>query len=638
MKNLSQFFSFLLFFSFSFALKANAAEIWVAVSGSDINPGTKEKPLATVAMALRKARELRRVNDPSIKDGIHIIIGDGIYNFYQPLFIRPEDSGSEDCRTYIEAVKGAHPVFNAGMEITGWHTLKGKVEGLPVIARGKIWEADVPAKNGVPLNFRQLWINNIKATRARDRNGDSMNRILSWDHTTGTCWIPTPKTNDLTKTSSLEMLIHQWWAIAVLRVKKIEVHGDSSKLSFYNPEGKIENEHPWPAPWISSKTGNSAFYLTNAIQLLDEPGEWYLDVAKGKLYYWPKPKENLAKAIVIVPTIETLVKIEGTIDRPVSNIIFRGISFQHTTWLRPSLQGHVPLQAGMYLLDAYKLKTPGTPEKKGLENQAWIGRQPSAVIANYADNIKFESCSFEHLAATGLDLYKGTHNDTINGCLFYDIGGTGIQAGMYSDEAFETHLPYDPSNKRELCSSVVISNNLVSNVTNEDWGCVGISAGYVRNISINHNEVSDVSYSGICVGWGWTKAINAMQNNHVYANKVHHYAKEMYDVGGLYTLSAMPGSVIEDNYIDSIYKAPYAHDPDHWFYYYLDEGSSYITIKNNWSPSDKVMRNSNGPGNEWINNGPQVADSIKQSAGLQKPYQYLLKEVPLPDQKWPVNH
>lgn len=152
-----------------------------------------------------------------------------------------------------------------------------------------------------------------------------------------------------------------------------------------------------------------------------------------------------------------------------------------------------------------------------------------------------------------------------------------------------------------------------------------------------HNEVSDVSYSGICVGWGWTKETNALSGNTIIANKVTHYAKRMYDVGGIYTLSAQPGTIIENNYIDSIYKAPYPHDPHHWFYFYLDEGSSYMTIKNNWSPSVKIMKNTNGPGNKWINNGPQVADAIRTDAGLETGYRYLLKEK-ITDRHWPINH
>jgi hypothetical protein len=200
------------------------------------------------------------------------------------------------------------------------------------------------------------------------------------------------------------------------------------------------------------------------------------------------------------------------------------------------------------------------------------------------------------------------------------------------------HLPYLPQDMREVSTNEHIINNLVTDVTNEDWGCVGIGAGYVKGINIEHNEINEVSYTGINVGWGWTKAVNAMSNNRVFANKVHHYAKHMYDVAGVYTLSAQPGTLISDNYVDSIYKAPYAHDPVHWFYLYCDEGSSYITVKNNWCPAEKFLKNANGPGDTWENNGPMVADSIKYAAGLQPQYRYLLKDRATNKSNQPINH
>ena len=99
-----------------------------------------------------------------------------------------------------------------------------------------------------------------------------MLRILNWNKTEAACVIPTLPFINLEKTNGLELFIHQWWEIANLRVKKVQVMGDSTKLFFHQPESNIQNEHPWPAPWISKETGNSAFYLTNAIQFLDRQG------------------------------------------------------------------------------------------------------------------------------------------------------------------------------------------------------------------------------------------------------------------------------------------------------------------------------------------------------------------------------
>jgi len=171
----------------------------------------------------------------------------------------------------------------------------------------------------------------------------------------------------------------------------------------------------------------------------------------------------------------------------------------------------------------------------------------------------------------------------------------------------------------------VIKNNLITDCTNEDWGCVGISVGYAHDIDIEHNEVSHINYSGICVGWGWTKTITCMKNNRIHANNIHHFAKNMYDVGGIYTLSAQPSTEISNNSIHHLEKAPYAHIPGHYQYIYFDEGSSYIRAINNWTEKDKFFSNSPGPGNEWINNGPSVSEEIKNKAGLEPEFRDLLK-------------
>jgi L-rhamnose mutarotase len=614
----------ILFLLVSFAIPANAAEIWVAPSGNNKSKGSIDSPLASLDIALRKARELRRLNDPSISNGIHIILKGGIYTIDETIFIRPEDSGTPNSPTIIRAATGEVPVFSGGKRIIGWKRLGKKVEGIQGKIKDNIWVADAPVIGDQIVDFRQMWVDNKKGVRSKSTNKNEMQRILSWNHEDESCWVPKPDIPSFEFTPGMEFFIHQWWAIANLRIKSAEIKGDSVRLSFFQPESRIQSEHPWPAPWISKETGNSAFYLTNSLQFLDEPGEWHLDKAARKVYYWPLEGEKMNSAKVIAPYLETLLTIQGTIDNPVSHVSVEGITFRHSTWLRPSLQGHVPLQAGMYLLDAYKLKIPGTDDKASLENQGWVGRPPAAVEVSYSQFTKFADCKFENLASTGLDYHKGNYSDQVIGNVFRDIGGNGILIGTFSDEAFESHRPYNPTDKREVSRNVRIANNLITNVSNEDWGCVGIGAGFVSGIRIENNDISEVSYTGISVGWGWIPKVNVMSDNYIIANKIHRYGKHMYDVAGIYTLSAQPGSIIAKNHIDSIYEAKYAHLPDHWFYLYTDEGSAYFRVYDNWYPSDKTLQNSNGPGNEWKNNGPQVADSVKYLAGLQKDYQHLL--------------
>lgn len=590
-----------------------AADIFVSPQGNDTNRGTKSEPKATLYAAMREARELRRLGKVKVNEPVCIYMAGGTYNIYEPVFIRPEDSGTETSPTIISAIRGEKPIISGGIQIKEWKK------------EGKYWVAEVPSFNGNRIIFRQLWINGNKAVRARNVDDfDKMDRIIRNDKKNEILWVPAKAVKGLEKAENMELVIHQMWAIANLRIKSIQVQGDSAGIKFHNPEARIQFEHPWPQPMV--KEGfNSAFYLTNTIELLDQPGEWFHNTKNNKIYYIPREGENMKTAEAIVPALDNLILISGTLDRPVQNIKFKGIGFEHTTWTRPSEKGHVPLQAGMYLLDGYKLNIPGVPGNlnKGIENQGWVGRPPAAVMVEAAQYISFESCSFEHLGSCGIDFLYGTQFDTVNGCLFRDIAGNGMQIGKMSDIGMETHLPYDPTDMREICSHQTITNNYITDVTNEDWGCVAICAGFVRDINIAHNEISEISYTGISLGWGWTKTVNCMRNNRIHANYIHHYGKHMYDVAGIYTLSVQSKSYITENRVETIYSPSYVHDPHHWFYLYTDEGSSFIEVRNNWTPKEKFLQNANGPGNTWENNGPMVSDSIKQNAGIKKEYQWI---------------
>ncbi|RAK70678.1 right-handed parallel beta-helix repeat-containing protein [Hymenobacter edaphi] len=607
---------------------AVAADIWVAPKGSDRNPGTADQPLATLNMALRQARDLRRLRDASVQNGVHIWVRGGEYRLQEPLLFRPEDAGTASSPTIIEAAPGEQPVLSGGAAVRGWKKAAGAVPGLPKAVQGQVWVADAPLLAGRSFDFRQLWVNGRKAVRARTATDDNLPRLLRWDTDRREAWIPAAALSGVTRAGQLEMVLHQMWAVNVLRVKSVTVQGKEARVTFHEPESRVQFEHPWPRPIINGKNGSSAFYLAGAPELLDQPGEWYYDQQHRQVLYWPRPGETMSTAQTVVPALETLVQVAGSLDAPVSHLQFKGLTFAYTTWLRPSEQGHVPLQAGMYLLDGYSLAKPGTPDKAGLENQAWIGRPPGAVQLSGADHTRFERCRFEHLGASGLDYQQGTHDDAIVGCTFRDVAVNGLQLGKFSDPGIETHLPYNPKDEREICSNELVENNLFTDCGNEDWGACAVTAGYVRQTTIRHNEISQVPYTGISLGWGWTKTTNAMQGNRVSRNYIHHYAQHTYDVAGVYTLSAQPGTVISENRIDEIGRAAYVHDPEHWFYLYLDEGSSGITVQDNWCPAEKFLANANGPNNVWKNNGPMVSDAIKQAAGLEAAFRDLRGTAP----------
>ena len=598
-----------------------AGEIWISPKGSDFNDGTRQSPKATLTSALRQAREWRRTEDNRIQGGITIYMEGGTYAFHEPVFIRPEDSGTKESPTIIRSVGDEKVILSGGISINGWKK------------QGKVWVADVPAFNGRPLDFRQLWVNGKKAVRARDvEDFEKMNRICSVDEKNEILYVPAVSIHRLIdnkgnlKAKYAEMVLHQMWCVANLRIRSVEVQGDSAAIRFHQPESRIQFEHPWPRPMVTTNGHNSAFYLTNARELQDVPGEWYHDIDARKVYYYPREGEKMQEAEVIVPAVETLVRVEGTLDRPACHIRFEKITFSYTTWMRPSEKGHVPLQAGMYLTDGYRIdpKMQRNYLNHPLDNQGWLGRPAAAVRVVAARQIDFKRCRFEHLGSTGLDYEEAVQGGVVRGCLFRDIAGNGLLVGSFSPAAHETHLPYDPADRREVCTQQQINNCYFTEIGNEDWGCLAIAAGYVGDVNIEHNEISEVPYSGISLGWGWTQTVNCMRNNRVHANLIHHYAKHMYDVAGIYTLGSQPKSYVTENCVHSIYKPGYVHDPNHWFYLYTDEGSSFITVRDNWTEGEKYLQNANGPGNVWENNGPKVDNDVRERAGLEAGYKDLL--------------
>lgn len=614
MKKTFTYLSFIIFLGWFPSLFAG--EIYVSLQGSDKNPGTKEAPFNTLNRAIKQAREWRRLNRPEVAGGIYIRLEEGVYAQRNSLFLRPEDSGTPDSPTVICAVEGAHPVISGGVAVTGWK--RGcNHPAVPEKLKQKIWSAEAPLIGNRRVETRQMWVNGHKVQRAAQFPDGGLERMIDFNPEEQTITIPVSQSVNserLQNAGQLEMIVHQRWAIAILRVKSIDVKDGQAVVRFHEPESHLEFAHPWPQPVIGGEKGNSSFCLTNALELLDQPGEWFQEYPSGTIYYYPQASENMETAEVIIPTLETLVTIDGTLSRPVKHIQFDGITFEHTSWMRPSYQGHVTLQGGFPLLDAYKLQEPGLPEKAELENQAWITRPETAIRVRGAEHIDFKRCTFRHLSSTGLDYEWAVTASSVEDCQFTDIGGTALLVGAFPDGGFETHIPFIPADVRELCSHITIRNNFISNVTNEDWGCVGIGAGYVRNMDVSHNEVCHLNYSGICVGWGWTSLESGMCNNRIEANYVHHFARRLYDAGGLYTLSNQPGSVMRNNRIEHLIEAPYATN-DRAFYIYLDEATDGYTMENNWCPTERFDSNRPGKKNVWKNNGPQVADSIKYKAG-----------------------
>ncbi len=269
-------------------INAHAGNIYVCpATGDDANGGTISQPMRTIEQAMLQAREWRRSNDARIKGGIHIILRGGVYRPAKPLFVRPEDSGTADSPTIIEGYDGEWAAISGGEVIGGWESAQDDLH-IPPSAIGKaLMTTDAPMYGNHVIEPRQLWIGGRRMTMAQQQPQGIMTRMVGFDTSSQTISIPTPPilTDRLDR---MEMLVHQRWAVAMLRVKDMRATDEGNTLvSFHEPESQIEFAHPWPQPVIDGERGNSAYILRNSMRFLDEEGEWWQDPTTGRIVGMP---------------------------------------------------------------------------------------------------------------------------------------------------------------------------------------------------------------------------------------------------------------------------------------------------------------------------------------------------------------
>jgi hypothetical protein len=304
-------------------------------------------------------------------------------------------------------------------------------------------------------------------------------------------------------------------------------------------------------------------WLENAYELLDSPGEWYLDNRSGWLYYLPRPNEDMSTATVVLPRLETLIQGLGTPEAPIHHIKFEGLMFAEATWLRPSTSdGFPPAQAAIFFTGS---KIPNWSSNSDImANAAQI---PGHVNFKFAKDITFTLNTFTRLGATGLNMSDGSQDNVITGNHFYNIGSNAISVGDIINP--------NTSDVRLITKNIKVSNNYIHNIANQYEGSVGIEVGYTENVLIQHNQLSNLPYSGISIGWGWgVPDPTVAKNNTIQANLIDHPMSTLSDGGGIYSLGAQPGNIISENIITN-------QSSDKGAALYLDNRSRYITVVNN---------------------------------------------------------
>lgn len=596
---------------------ANAAtEFFVSPTGNDAADGSKSAPFKTLERAQKAVRGVNR----DMKEDVIVYLREGTHQLSSTLKLTNADGGNNGHFVRYEGFPGETVMVSGGIPILNWELAD---------ASNNIWCA-----RGVDARFRQLYVNGKKAIRARHpnvkANGDHYFNRLSKPDTLGRAFdVFTDQIKPMKNVKNAEIHVMIAWADQILRLDEAKQYGNITKLIPKDPERTRLFRRKYPmlgVAFMSNPPKQQVYYLENDYNFIDMEGEWFLDEDDNVLYYKPRSGEDMMVANVVAPNVETLIEISGeSTKNKVQNISFKGITFAHTNFLRPSKEGFLNLQAGQYAVNVV--------DRGPLNSNEFMLWHPEAGIeVTNASRIIIEDNIFTQIAATGIDFTSGTNDTRIEGNVFNEIGGSGISIGKFApDSLTEIHLGYNPSDKDEICTRDTVKNNLVLNTTNEIQGGVPILAGYPRYIVIEHNEVGYANYSGISVGFGWTKKETAMTNNKINSNEIHHIARLLCDGAAIYTLSNQgSGGEIMYNYSHDISGSDWA---DYWTCpIYQDEGTSGFEIAYNVPKNAPGGTACNVCGTNNAHDNNKFDQGIADRAGIESKYLYIKdKNIPLPD-------
>jgi hypothetical protein len=531
--------------------------------------------------ALTAAQAAVRALTGSMSGDVVVQLAGGVYRLAAPLRFTAADSGTNRYRVVWQAAPSARPVLSGARAVTGW-TLAD--------AGRNIWRATVAAGP----DSRQLYVDGAIATRARTQ----VNRAdFSYD-STGMRFSSSALgyLNNLADKSRVQLE-----SVGSFTDRYVSVQGISNNLITMQQPGWGNNNFGYDVFSRPHRAG--PLYLTNAYEFLDAAGEWHLNPATGALSYIPLPGQNMSSVSVELPTLPALVGVGGSYDAPAHHISFAGITFTGTSWLGASSnQGFADQQTGSYIAGdrsrpGFTTCQQGCPQFEATRPN-WQ-QMPAAVQVSAAGDISFSGSTFVNLGQTALGIGNdanahlsgvglGTRNITVDRSEFARSSAGGILVGGVRADA------HHPGDQRMVNRDVTISNNRLHDLGIDYRGIVSVLTTYVTNATVSHNEVYNLPYTGMSIGYGWGSndaggsnhyagrglydyqprysTATTASNNRLIGNYVHDVMQQMTDGGCIYTLSANPGGLISDNH---------CLRTNGWFGLYFDEGSRYFTARTN---------------------------------------------------------
>lgn len=523
------------------AILSGGADFHISPNGNDLAAGSELQPFASFERTLKEVRTVLKNNS---NEKITVWMHGGVYRLSTPLELNVKELGEIGGGIFFKAMPDEEVIISGGKTVTGW--IKNDLGN---------WEAQLPSGWGENFNFRELFIGDSRAIRARFPNKNFIRvKKAGTDRRTNFFFekgdFPIPENS-----ANVELVLLHDWSISRIRLKEINLNENKliavDSIGAKNPAFfNLDNWEP-----------NPRYFLENDIAFLDEENEWYYNSIERKITLKLPENVNPEQIPVTIPVSQGLIRLIGFENHPVKNISFEGIQFRHAAWEIPTT-GYCGVQACHY---------DPRPLTKG-----WAVL-PAALFADWAENCSLTRCKISNIGCSGVWFKTGCKNCKVDNSEIFDISGNGIMIGEGQDREINGQQWWQVA-KEQVASNNRIENCFISECGQQFYGAVGIWCGLTARTTIYKNEVCNLPYSGISVGWMWSPVPTPCRENIIDENHIHHIMNVLSDGGGIYMLGLQPGSRLVNNWIHDVEINAGRAESNGMF---LDEGTTDVLIANN---------------------------------------------------------
>ena len=443
---------------------------YVSTAGADSNSGSIDAPFASLQAAQKAVRNALQ-NGPGLP--VEVILRGGIYYLEETLELKPEDSGTREAPVTWRSQENERVILSGGKPVIGsWKRDSDGKTWYIYLNETKGWRRDIEKpekyqqKPSGPWNFRQLFVDGERATRARYPNASEENPFLyaidgSMEHVQLQEGIVKSEWGN-EQDAQINIVpywkfFNQWNDVTRVDVKNSEIYFGPRERHAKIIQGN----------W---------FWIEGVKSELDQPGEWYLDTKKGRLYYMPESGQDPNTMTFIAPYLNRLIYLKGDVENGthVKYINFKGLEFRHTTFTLGQIEARV--------------HTDG------------------AVMFENAQNCSIENCIFDNIGGYALWLHLDSRNNVFHRNTVTNSGGGGVLLTGSRLSYMDDSKIYTPG---EAAARVAPYQTSITHNTVKHCGKIRYYGGGVHIDSrpasmammpgnhIAHNHFQDLSRNGI---------------------------------------------------------------------------------------------------------------------------------------------